>query len=245
MVAFYQHDIANWMDGTEGLSDGEYRAYHVVCQLIYLNNGPIVLHESGIAGRCGQHRLAFRKNLENLLEKRKLTVGADGKITNRRVESELTRIVARRRRSSSDPSQTSGIPKPNPPEVGAGSNGGQPSKPLKVKEPTLFGPSIEEKRIEESKGAIAPLPDPEADLFRRGKEVLGKTAGGLIKNLFDAKGGNVALARAAIEQASTKENPREFVGAMIRPGGGRRTVNGFAAVARRLHEAERDEEEGQ
>ncbi len=59
-------------------------------------------------------------------------------------------------------------------------------------------------------------PDPEIELFRRGKEVLGKNAGGLIKDLLKARDNKVALARAAIEQASTKENPREYVGAIIR-----------------------------
>jgi hypothetical protein len=53
-------------------------------------------------------------------------------------------------------------------------------------------------------------------LFRRGREVLGKDAGGLISQLLKAKQKNVALARAAIEQASTKSNPREYIGAVIR-----------------------------
>lgn len=57
---------------------------------------------------------------------------------------------------------------------------------------------------------------PEAELFRRGKEVLGKSGGGLIKNLLKAKQNNIPLARAAIEQASTKEDPREYLGAIIR-----------------------------
>ena len=51
MVAWYKHDIPDWMDGTEGLDDGPYRVHHVVCQLIYLNEGPIALNEKGIAGR--------------------------------------------------------------------------------------------------------------------------------------------------------------------------------------------------
>ena len=55
----------------------------------------------------------------------------------------------------------------------------------------------------------------ERDLFRRGKDVLGKSAGGLIRDLLRAKGGNVALARAAIEQASTKQTPREYVARII------------------------------
>ena len=57
---------------------------------------------------------------------------------------------------------------------------------------------------------------PEADLYQRGREVLGRQAGGLIKQLIDAKQKNLALARASIEQASTKDNPREYIGAVIR-----------------------------
>lgn len=57
--------------------------------------------------------------------------------------------------------------------------------------------------------------NPEADLFRRGKELLGETSGGLIKKLLVAKNNNVALARAAIEQASTKENAREYIGRIV------------------------------
>jgi uncharacterized protein YdaU (DUF1376 family) len=58
-------------------------------------------------------------------------------------------------------------------------------------------------------------PDPEKDLFDRGKQVLGKQAGGLISKLLAAKQKNIALARAAIEQASTKSDPREYVGRII------------------------------
>lgn len=57
---------------------------------------------------------------------------------------------------------------------------------------------------------------PEAELFKRGKEVLGKTGGGMVKNLLKAKQNNIPLARAAIEQASTKSDPREYIGAIIR-----------------------------
>lgn len=65
--------------------------------------------------------------------------------------------------------------------------------------------------------ASAPdVPTPEVDYFRRIKEICGSTAGGLGKRLLDAKNGNIPLARAAIEQASTKENPREYLGAIIR-----------------------------
>lgn len=60
--------------------------------------------------------------------------------------------------------------------------------------------------------------DLEKQLFHRGKQVAGQNAGGLIAKLLKAKNGNVALARAVIEQASTKQNPREFIGAAIAGG---------------------------
>lgn len=56
----------------------------------------------------------------------------------------------------------------------------------------------------------------ETDLFDRGKQILGKQAGGLIKNLLKAKDNSIPLARAAIEQAATKQDPREYIGAIIR-----------------------------
>lgn len=67
-------------------------------------------------------------------------------------------------------------------------------------------------------GADAP-PDPaipEREFFSRGREVLGKNAGSLLGKLLKAKGGNVALARAAIEQASQKQAPTEYIAAICR-----------------------------
>lgn len=71
----------------------------------------------------------------------------------------------------------------------------------------------------EANASGADAPDPsiaERDLFRRGREVLGKSAGGLIAKLLKAKGANVALARSALEAAATKDNPAEFVAAVCR-----------------------------
>jgi hypothetical protein len=67
-------------------------------------------------------------------------------------------------------------------------------------------------------GADAPI-DPsiaERELFQRGRTVLGQKSGGLIAKLLKVRGGNVALARAAIETAATKEAPIEFIAAICR-----------------------------
>jgi hypothetical protein len=70
-------------------------------------------------------------------------------------------------------------------------------------------------------GAEAP-PDPseaERDLFKRGRQVLGKSAGGQIANLLRSAGGNIALARSKIELAATKERPAEFIAKVITQAG--------------------------
>ena len=60
-----------------------------------------------------------------------------------------------------------------------------------------------------------PKPDQDADLFRRGREVLGKSGGGLISGLKTHFEGNIPKARAALETASTKHDPREYLGRII------------------------------
>ena len=66
----------------------------------------------------------------------------------------------------------------------------------------------------------APVPTAEADYFRRAKEVVGHAKGGMIaKKVLAAKDGNIPLARAAIEQASMKQGPEEYLWAVIRNRG--------------------------
>jgi hypothetical protein len=77
----------------------------------------------------------------------------------------------------------------------------------------------------EPKGSAVPE-DQEVELFRRGKQILGVNAGGLIAKIKAHHGGNVAKARATIETASTKQDPREWVGRVLRG----RQDDGFAAT---------------
>ena len=100
-----------------------------------------------------------------------------------------------------------------------------PKSPDKSPEITLEGKGKEGKGKEEDAPAavaapsadVLPMPlPPDAELYRRGREVLGKAAGGLIKRLLDSKNGSIAQARAAIEQASEKANPREYIGGILK-----------------------------
>lgn len=71
---------------------------------------------------------------------------------------------------------------------------------------------VEEKDAPAPNGAHSE----EFDFFARGKSLLGKSSGGLLKNLLKAKNGNIPLARAALETSSTKADPREYLGAIVR-----------------------------
>lgn len=64
----------------------------------------------------------------------------------------------------------------------------------------------------------------EKALFDRGKAILGQSSGSLIARLLKSKKGSIPLARAAIEQASTKQDAREYIG---------RIINGPAAANER------------
>ncbi len=70
-------------------------------------------------------------------------------------------------------------------------------------------------QLQRKEDAASPPSDLEKQLYDRGREVLGKSSGGMVKNLLKAKNGDVALARAALEQASTKSNPREYIGGIV------------------------------
>jgi hypothetical protein len=95
------------------------------------------------------------------------------------------------------------VPTERPPDVGAPG--------LKPDPPPVFG-TVED--IADEINRLDKTAD--AQLFARGREVLGKGSGGLITDLKKHFAGNIALARASIEQASTKHDPREYIGAIIR-----------------------------
>jgi uncharacterized protein YdaU (DUF1376 family) len=95
MVAFYKHDISKWRGGTGILSDRAYRVYHVIVEEIYLEEGPIPLHERRLAGAANRSVRDFRAALQELVEAGKLRI-EDGRIQNERAGSELGAIFKNR-----------------------------------------------------------------------------------------------------------------------------------------------------
>jgi hypothetical protein len=95
MVTWYKHDIPAWMDATGEMSDDQYRVYHVICQLIYLNEGPIKRHDRGIAGRCNQDIRRTKRIISELVEAGYL-VEMDGTLGQLRADVELSYVLRNR-----------------------------------------------------------------------------------------------------------------------------------------------------
>lgn len=80
-------------------------------------------------------------------------------------------------------------------------------------------------------GAHAP-PDPKAEYFSRGRQVLGPSSGGQLSKLLRSFGNeddpnNIAKARARIEDASTKAKPAEWIGRVLNGAAARTTPDGL------------------
>lgn len=229
MVVWYKHDIPAWMDGTSGLSDAAYRAFHIICQMIYLGEGPIALNERYLSGACNQSIRGFRSALAELVEAGKISV-ADGKIANSRAAFELLSVKNNRENARKGGEKSGEVRKSpeNPKENNAdGEATLQNNRSLREKK------RLDERR-REKKERIPPSaansdaqsdqlfpPNPPTDekqYFDRCKQILGKNGGSLGAKLLRSKK-TIAMARAAIETASTKSDPAQYVGAMIRNTG--------------------------
>ena len=82
--------------------------------------------------------------------------------------------------------------------------------------PSMTGTGTETIKKQDAAGAAQPdLTDPKTQFYHRGRQVLGKSAGGQLTKLLTAMEDNVARARAAIETASTKAEPRAYVARVI------------------------------
>jgi hypothetical protein len=126
--------------------------------------------------------------------------------------------------------------------------GDAPATQLRRKIESTEYTEIQKDSEADASGAGAPS-DPSAaerDYFRRGREVLGQNAGSQLAKLKKAKGDNVALARAALESASQKERPSEYIAAAIRrplthgPPAGK---GGFVTILTKKHHERQNAQE--
>lgn len=76
-------------------------------------------------------------------------------------------------------------------------------------------PKARPEKIELSVVAGVPDGHSEAEVFRYGKDVLGPTAGGMIAKLKAQQDHDLLAVKDILRQAAEKENPREWLGAVL------------------------------
>jgi hypothetical protein len=220
--------------------------YIIVLLRIYENGGSCPDTLDAISTRTRLNKRVVTEALDELFREGRLYRG-EGGIRNGKADGVLVKSYALREK-----------------RINAGAGGGKRAaekrKQNQKNDPSSATPPLQRSNTQEQlqdslftdvKRAPEPDPkigmkdpplDPEADYYRRGREVLGPSAGGVLTKLLRAKGLNVSLARAAIEQASTRGDPKQYVGAMIRNSGAQddgasKRTDGFANLRHRLRTA--------
>lgn len=230
-----------------GMKANEGYVYVVVLLRIYEVGGPCLDTLDALAVRTRLNRRIVSDTLDSLFRAGRL-VRKDGGIHNPVAEVTLASsraLRAERQRAGSEGGKKSVQKRKEnqSPEASKASDLlEQNPTPLQLQEQDSLFPSGNKRAAKPLKPAkvLTPLEIARKELFDRGKEVLGEGTGGVIQNLLAAKHGNVALARAAIEQASTMDNPRQYVGAILRGGSNGKTTNavgGFSGLNARLRQA--------
>lgn len=220
-----------WLVAISGMPPHQGYLYWIVCLRIYDVGGPCPDNVQALARRSGLNKRQVAEALDALFRDGKL-VQTDAGITNCFAEDVLSKMASHREKL-----------------VKAGRAGAfAMHEKKKSNQGEMFGeamasppPGHGKLRVRERKkereepeadasGALVEVNSTQAELERqlyaRGKQVLGKNAGGMISTLLKAKQWDVAIARSIIEAAATKQDPREYVAGAIRSGDGLRTANG-------------------
>jgi len=208
MVDWYKHDIPDWMDATEDLDAECYRTYHVLVQLIMVNEKPIRNNERGISGRCRQSLRTYRRVIKELVERQLIAVES-GRIANVRASIELKQINENR--------------------INAAKGGKASRKSLKNKDAdqaTLQKKEslLDKTREEKTSGANAPR-DPRTRLFNEGLATLAKITGkgpdacrSFVGKCLKAAGDDAVIVLGLIEDAARNQtaNPSAWIAARIK-----------------------------
>jgi uncharacterized protein YdaU (DUF1376 family) len=88
-IPYFDFYPSDFMHGVRGLSAQEVGVYTMMLCRIYEENGPVEFHVLRLATYCGMRESTFKKTVDTLVNLGKLDI-ADGKISNRRAESEIS-----------------------------------------------------------------------------------------------------------------------------------------------------------
>ena len=244
-----------------GMSSPEQHVYLIVLLRIYENGGACPDTISALSVRTRLNKRVVAEALESLFQSKRLYRG-DGGIRNPKADSVIATswaVVEKRKIGGAEGGRRAAQNRKKNQSRGDTSPAQEPKKiitqeQIQIQDSLFPDGNRAPEPARESAAMKDPPLDPEADYYRRGKEVLGPSAGGMLTQLLKAKGGNVALARAAIEQASTRGDAKQYVGAMVRGvnGGGANGANrnggeqklGFAGIAAKLRQANAERADG-
>ena len=209
--------------------------YWIVCLRIYEIGGPCLDGLDTLVRRTGLNRRRVSDALDVCFRSGKL-VRENGGIMNPFAAEVLADAISlreeRKRAGQEGGKRSAEIRKQNQQQEAskAQANGEQNPTHLHLhKQDSLFSnenSACEGPKAAKPKKPPSPLEIERKDFFVRGKAILGDGAGGLLNQLLAVKHGNVALARAALEQSSTMDNPRQYIAAIVNGG-----LNGKAQAA--------------
>jgi hypothetical protein len=217
-----------------GMDEHEGYVYVTILMRIYETGGPVKDTAKALGRRTGKPEKTVTKALLALCESGKISIAEDGAIDSDTTHETLAEMQAFKLKQQN--AAKSGVNK-----RAEKSEQNQQKPPATAAPRQSHGSANIDRDLDRdssfednsSKGAQAPLQElfeeqprpqpkastnpatPEKQLFDRGVEVLGLKGRGMIAKLLKSKSGNVALARAAIEQASTASSPAEYLGRIV------------------------------
>jgi hypothetical protein len=249
-LSWFPCDPKALLGAMSGMPSPKQLVYVIVLLRIYENGGACPDTVPTLAMRTRYNRRVVSDALNELFQEGRLHQG-DGGIRNRKADEVIADSMALRERRQIA-SQKAGLSsaekrqlKQRMEPTNRSTNVGQSSTPLPLQEQDSLFPRGNRPVEPKPKKPPTPLEIERKDLFDRGKTILGEGSGGFIQKLLGVKHGNIALARAAIEQASTMDNPREYIGGILRGGQNGKTTNalgGFSGLGARLRQAIADDE---
>lgn len=214
-MKWYKHDPSAALAGMIGLTVEERGAYYTLIDLQYARAPHNHVTDELVIKALAVRPQVWRRLKAALVAKGKVRE-IDGKLIANRVETQVKLVMYRGGfRGQIEENQTL---KPDRYyryqniEAVCPANAGHPvtSSPMALDQPLSPSPQV---------GPPPPSPvravSPEADLFRRGKEILGAKSGGLIANLLKSRKSNVVEVMGILENAADAENPREYIGRVL------------------------------
>jgi uncharacterized protein YdaU (DUF1376 family) len=209
---FYPRD---WHLDTRDLSNAAKGVYVDLLASMYARGGPLPMDERELCRLCGcATARSLRPLLGELLNKGKLKL-VDGHLVNGRAMEEIAKFDRQKVISSKGGKAHADLVRA---EFGSNSTRTQPETRADIVENHCGNecpPSPSPSKVPPTEGADAPF-DREKPVFDYGKEVLGKSAGGQVRNLIRYHAGDLAATMETLRLAARKSSPREYVGAILR-----------------------------